>query len=124
MRKIPEKIKEAWQSRENKVIFSTVDTKGMPNSIYATCVSLFNDSTIIIADNYFNKTLQNILSRSKASVLFITKEGVSYQLKGSVIYHTSGEIFNNMKTWNPPSLLGKGAVSIEIEEIYSGGAKL
>lgn len=124
MRKIPEIIEEAWKSRKNEIIFSTVDTQGMPNSIYATCVSLFNDSTIVVADNYFNKTLQNILSRSKASVLFITKEGVSYQLKGSVTYHTSGEIFNNMKTWNPPSLPGKGVVAVEIEEIYSGGVKL
>jgi uncharacterized protein len=47
-----------------------------------TCVSKYNESVIVIADNYFNKTRKNILSGSKASILFFTNEGTSFQLKG------------------------------------------
>ncbi len=124
MKILPEKVSNAWDSRKNAVVFSTVDINGMPNSIYVTCVSKYNDSVIVIADNYFNKTRKNILSGSKASILFITNEDTSYQLKGTIKYHKSGKIFDDMKKWNPSKHPGNAATALEIEEVYSGSEKL
>jgi predicted pyridoxine 5'-phosphate oxidase superfamily flavin-nucleotide-binding protein len=79
---------------------------------------------VLIADNYFDKTKKNILAGSKGSILFITKDGTAYQAKGSIKYHREGEIFNDMKTWNPEKHLGHAAVALKVEEIYSGAEKL
>jgi uncharacterized protein len=48
-------------------MFSTVDSKGIPNSIFARCVSKYNDGAVVVADNYFDKTKKNILSGSTGS---------------------------------------------------------
>jgi len=124
MKSLPEKVSQAWESRKNAVVFSTVDANGVPNSIYVKSVSKYNDSHFVIADNYFDKTRKNILSGSKACILFITDEGKSYQLKGSVSYLQSGDIFNDMKRWNPTQHPGHAAVCLEIQEVYSGSEKI
>ena len=49
-------LKQAWNQRDGAIILTTVDSKGMPNSIYATCVGLSDDNRIVIANNYFSKT--------------------------------------------------------------------
>jgi predicted pyridoxine 5'-phosphate oxidase superfamily flavin-nucleotide-binding protein len=117
-------LQKAWIERDGAIVVTTVDSKGVPNSIYATCVELSDDKRIVIADNYFFKTKRNIEAKSKATILFITKEGKSYQVKGEVEYHTSGAIFDWMKGWNPTKHPGHGALVINTSEIYSGKEKL
>ncbi|NLA71787.1 MAG: pyridoxamine 5'-phosphate oxidase family protein [Clostridiaceae bacterium] len=124
MKELPEIVNKAWEDREGPVIFTTVDTDGMPNAIYATCVSKFNDELMIVANNYFSKTLENILAGSKGSLLFITKEGTSYQIKGTIEYHKEGVVFDDMKKWNPKRLPGHAAAALKVEEVYSGADKL
>ena len=121
---IPEIVLKAWEGRTDPIVFSTVDANGIPNSIYATCTWMYDMQTIIIADNYFDKTLKNILNGSKGSVLFITEEKKSFQMKGIIEYHKSGEIFDYMKKLNPEKLPGKAVVAIKIEDVYSGSKKL
>ena len=98
--------------------------EGVPNSIYATCNALYNNEAILVANNFFDKTLKNIESGSKASVLFITKDDKSYQIKGGVKHYTSGPEFDNMKSWNPERLPGHGVAVIAIEEVFSGAEKI
>mgnify|MGYP003681892146 CR=1 FL=1 len=121
---MPEEVSKAWDSRKGALVFTTVDEKGIPNSIYATCVSKYNEGTIVIANNYFDKTLKNILSGSMGIILFITDEEKSYQIKGSIKYYTEGDIFNDMKKWNPEKHPGHGAAAVEVKEVYSGAKKL
>lgn len=71
-------VKQAWEERDGAIVLTTVDNTGLPNSIYVTCIGLSDDNRIVIANNYFSKTKQNIDAKSKATVLFITKEGKSY----------------------------------------------
>ncbi len=121
---LPEKVSRAWEDREGPIVLSTVNGTGIPNSIYATCVSKFGEDTIVVANNYFSKTLENILSDSKGSILFITKEGNSYQIKGSIEYHREGAIYDDMKKWNPEQHPGHGATALKVEEVYKGAEKL
>jgi uncharacterized protein len=97
MTALPEEVSKAWEDREGPIILSTVNGDGIPNAIYATCVKKYSDDTMVVANNYFSKTLENILAGSKGTILFITKEGKSYQLKGSIEYHKEGSIFEDMK---------------------------
>jgi predicted pyridoxine 5'-phosphate oxidase superfamily flavin-nucleotide-binding protein len=124
MAKLPEIVNEAWLNREDKIIFTTVDKDGIANSVYITCTARYGEDLIVIADNYFDKTKKNILAHSKGSILFITKEGKAYQAKGSIEYHREGEIFDDMKTWNPKKLPGRAAAALKVEEVYSGAEKL
>lgn len=117
-------LKQAWDEKDGAIVLTTVDSKGMPNSIYVTCIGLSDDNRIVIADNYFFKTRENIKAKSKATVLFITKEGKSYQVKGDVEYHTSGSLYGWMKGWNPTKHPGHGALVINATEMYSGKEKL
>ncbi len=124
MAALPEEVSKAWENRKGPIILSTVNKKGIPNSIYVTCVSKYSDDILVIANNYFSKTLKNIEANSKGSILFITKEDKSYQVKGSIEYHQDGPVFEDMKKWNPKKHPGHGATALKVEEVYSGAEKL
>lgn len=124
MKKLPEVVSKAWDNRQDAIVFSTVSADGSPNSIYATCVSKRNENSIVVANNFFKKTIENIRSGSTGTILFLTKDDKSYQIKGKVDYFTEGEIFEEMKKWNPARLPGHGAAVIAVEEVYAGAERL
>lgn len=124
MNKLPEIVSEAWKNKQDAIVFSTVNTDGTPNSIYATCVSIYNETQVLIANNFFSKTLENIKTGSKGSILFITKEDKSFQIKGTISYFTEGELFDDMKKWNPTRLPGHGVAVLDIQEVFAGAQKL
>ena len=119
-----EVVKEAWKRREGPVVLATVDLAGRPNIIYVTCVSLYGDDRLLVADNYFDKTRKNIKAGSKGAALFMTTDKKAYQLKGSMEYHNSGPVFDDMKRWNPPEHPGHAAAALVVEEAYSGAQRL
>lgn len=63
MIQLPEVVLQAWENREKAVILTTVNEQGIPNAIYATCASKYNDNTFVVADNYFDKTRKKHLSK-------------------------------------------------------------
>ena len=124
MSNLPENVSNAWDARKGPVILTTVDKSGAPNAIYATCVSKFDEETLVVANNYFSKTLNNIEGGSRGSLLFITDEGKAYQVKGTIEYHTDGALFDDMKSWNPAKHPGHAATALKVEEVYAGAEKL
>jgi len=124
MANLPEEVIKAWEQKSGPVILSTVDKSGSPNSIYATCVSRYSESTLVVADNYFDKTRKNILGGSRASILFITKAVTSYQVKGAIKLVTEGPVYDDMKKWNPEKHPGHAAAVLTVEEVYSGSKRL
>jgi len=121
---LSDEVIKAWDEKSGPVILTTVDKSGRPNSIYATCISRYDERTIVVADNYFDKTRKNILDGSKAAILFLTKGGASYQIKGPIQLLTSGDIFEDMKKWNPEKHPGHAAAALTVEEVFSGSKKL
>ena len=119
-----EDFKRKWDHREGPVVLATVSADGVPNVIYATCVGTFGDDQLVVADNYFNKTRRNILGTGRGALLFITEDGKAYQVKGSLEYHRDGEVFESMKSWNPPQHPGHAAAALRVEEVYSGATRL
>jgi len=124
MSRLPSDVREAWDNRNGPVVLATVDQNGVPNIIYATCVAAFSDAQLVVADNYFDKTRKNLIAGSKGAILFITKDGKAYQVKGSLEYHTEGPVFDHMKTWNPPKHPGNAAAMLNVEEVYAGSERL
>ncbi len=121
---LPESVSKAWDDRKGPIVLTTVDAAGIPNSIYATCVSKFGEERLVVADNYFDKTRRNIQAGSRGSILFITKEDKAFQVKGPIEYHTDGEVFDDMKQWNPAKHPGNAAAALKVEEVYSGAERL
>jgi len=121
---LPEEVSKAWENHKGPIILTTVNKENIPNSIYATCVSKYSEDTLVVADNYFSKTLENIAAGSKGSILFITETDKSYQVKGRIEYHKDGPVFDDMKKWNPEKHPGHGATALKIEAVYSGAVKL
>lgn len=124
MAKLPEIVSEAWENHEGPVVLTTVSKEGVANSIYATCVGKYDEETLVVADNYFDKTRKNIMAGSKGVLLYITKDGKAYQIKGTIEYYTEGPVFDNMKTWNPEQHPGHAAAAVKVEEVYSGSEQL
>ena len=39
MADLPEAAAQAWENREGPVVLTTVDSRGIPNTIYVSCVN-------------------------------------------------------------------------------------
>lgn len=115
---------EAWERRDGAPVFTTVDAVGNPNSVYATCIRILDDHTMVVADNYFDKTKKNLFANAQGSILFITDEKKAFQIKGELSYHKEGPVFDFMKSWNPDHLPGHAAVALAVTEVYTGAEKL
>ena len=85
---------------------------------------IIDDETLLISDQFLNKTLANMKNNPKVAVTFWEgREG--YQLKGSITIETSGARFEETAKWIEEMgnkagfpLKSKGAVILKIEEIY------
>ena len=124
MSTLPEAFQKAWEQREPRMIFSTVDGNGEPNAVWVLCVKLVDDKHIQIANNFFSKTLDNVLAGSRGSLLMIAPERESYQIKGNLEYATEGPAYEEMKSWLDPKFAGVGAVTLHIDSIYYGAEKV
>ena len=124
MANLPQTVSEAWDKHTGPIVFGTVDTQGTPNLIYMTCVKKVAEDQIILVDNFFNKTRANIAAGSKGALVFITEEGKSYQIKGTLEYQPAGPVYDDMKCWNSDKLPGVAAVVLHIEQVFSGATKL
>lgn len=120
MDKQKETFVSAWKNRKGPAVFTTVSKANIANSIYVSSIEIDDEANIIIADNYFLKTNQNIADGSKGVVLFITNDDKSYQAKGTITCHKTGPTYDFMKSWNPTKHPGHRAVVLQISELYSG----
>ena len=124
MSKLPDILCRAWENREGPVVFTTIDKNDNPNAIYVTSVKMLNEQNIVIADNFFEKTRANIFAGSRGAALYITKEGKSYQLKGTIEYFKDGEVYEDMMEWADPQYPRVAAALLKVEEAYSGSEKI
>ncbi len=121
---IPENVLAAWANRDGYAVLATVDQAGVPNAVYVGSLQLLGTDAVVIADNYFSKTRANILAGRPGSLVFLTKEKKSFQLKGRFEYLTAGPVFDEMKRWNPPHHPGVAATVLHVQEVYSGAERL
>jgi predicted pyridoxine 5'-phosphate oxidase superfamily flavin-nucleotide-binding protein len=124
MKPLPPAVIEAWDERDPLCILTTVATDGMPNTIYVSVVGLFDRSTFFVANNAFHKTARNIHAGSKASLLFITKAGKAFQIKGPVELQDCGPVFEAMKKMNPKQYPGHSVAVLRAEEVFAGRDQL
>jgi len=123
MAKMTDRMKEMFEKLP-AVVLATATADGTPNAVAVGAKKIIDDETILISDQFLNKTLANLKANPKVAVSFWEgHEG--YQFKGSVTIETSGERFEETARWIEDlgnkvgfPLKSKGAVIVSIEEIY------
>jgi uncharacterized protein len=123
MAKMTERMKELF-IKVPAVVLATATPDGIPNAVPVGAKKIIDDDTILISDQFFNKTLANLKANPQVTVTFWEgHEG--YQLKGSVTIETSGQRYEETARWIEKlsakvgfPLKSKGAVILQIAEIY------
>lgn len=112
-------------NKVRNVVIATASRDGAPNAVPVSAKKIINAETILISDQYLNKTLANMRANPRVSVMYW--EGTEgYQFKGFVTIETGGQRYEDTARWIDGlsvkyglPLKSKGAIIFKIEEIYS-----
>ena len=119
MVKLTDEIKESLAG--TKIVFlATSSKKCVPNAVPIGAFKLLDDETLLISDQFFNKTLENMKENPQAAISYWGEKG-GFQLKGTVTIHTNDEIFRQDVAWVrelKPNLTPKSAVVMKISEVF------
>ncbi len=117
---IPTVVREALEESDLVRIGSCSD--GIPNVNIVYYYKVIDEGKILLADNFFNKTRENIKKNPKVALSVKAPEkSVAYELKGPVKVYTEGPIFDEMKEWvlsEEPDMPAKAAVVMDVERIF------
>lgn len=123
MPQMTERMQELF-NKVHTVVLSTATGEGIPNAVPIGAKKIIDAETILISDQYFNKTLSNMKKNPRVSVMY-WKGNEGYQLKGTVTIETSGRRYEDTARWIDElsarygvPLKSKGAIIFKIEEIY------
>jgi predicted pyridoxine 5'-phosphate oxidase superfamily flavin-nucleotide-binding protein len=120
MVKLTTEMKESLAS--TKLAYLATSSKNrVPNVVPIAGFKLLDDETLLISDQYFNKTFQNLKENPHVALSW-WGEKAGFQLKGPVTIHTNDEVFNQDVAWMKekfPALKPKSAVVLKIAEVFS-----
>jgi predicted pyridoxine 5'-phosphate oxidase superfamily flavin-nucleotide-binding protein len=115
--------KEMMEALEKDLVFlATASPDGVPNVVPIGFARPIDEDNILIADNYMNKTRQNLDKNPQISL--VTKDATKcpFQFKGKVFIYESGKYFDIVTEWGENAmtkLTPKAAILMKVEEIYS-----
>jgi hypothetical protein len=115
-----DELKEAIE--KNLVFLATASIQGVPNVVPIGFARPIDDETILIADNYMNKTRKNLDENPKLSLIVSDAKTFPYQVKGTVEIFESGEYFDQVVDWAQnvmTELQPKSAILFKVEEVFS-----
>jgi predicted pyridoxine 5'-phosphate oxidase superfamily flavin-nucleotide-binding protein len=124
MAKLNQRMKEIFE-KQKPIVLATATKDGIPNVVPVGMKKIIDDETILISDQYLNKTLKNIQANPRVAIT-VWDEIEGYQIKGTVTVETSGPLFEETVRWAEERgksistpLKPKGALILKIMEIYS-----
>jgi predicted pyridoxine 5'-phosphate oxidase superfamily flavin-nucleotide-binding protein len=104
-----------------KIVFLATSSKdGTPNAVPIGAFRLLDEGTLLISDQFFNKTLRNMKENPKAAISWWGDKG-GFQVKGPVTIHTNDEVFRKDVAWMKefkPHLTPKSAVMLKFTDAY------
>jgi predicted pyridoxine 5'-phosphate oxidase superfamily flavin-nucleotide-binding protein len=119
MAQLPDAVKKAI-SKQDVFPVATCNQDCIPNVVYIGYLKIVDDQTVLIADNFLNKTRNNILSNGKIAFAVRDEEKGSFQIKGTAERLTEGDMFDEVQKWVPDKLPRVAAVVMHVEDIYNG----
>jgi predicted pyridoxine 5'-phosphate oxidase superfamily flavin-nucleotide-binding protein len=126
------KMTKPMQELFNKVpiaILATATPDGIPNAVPIGAKRIIDNQTVLVSDQFFNKTLANMKANPRVSLMY-WEGNEGYQIKGPVTLETTGRRFKETARWIEEmsekmglSFRSKGAVILQVEEIYAIGPR-
>ncbi len=116
---LTQEIKESLQGTKTAFL-ATSSKNGIPNVVPIAAFRVLDDGTMLISDQYFNKTLQNMQENPKIALSWWGDKG-GFQIKGNVTIHTDDEFFGQNVAWMKeiwPKFVPKSAVLVKITDVY------
>ena len=107
---------------ENLVFVATANSNGTPNVVPIGFCKTISDDTLLIADNFMNKTFANLKENPQLSLIIEDVKNHPFQLKGTVKIDEEGEYFKEVTDWVAQvkdELAPKSAIIFKVTEIYS-----
>jgi len=123
MVKLTAEVKKAISQQEVFPV-ATSNQDRIPNVVYIKYLKVIDEQTVLIADNFLNKTRDNILSNGKIAFAVLDGDKGSYQIKGTAERLTEGDMFGEVQKWVPDRLPRVAAVVMNVEEIYKGAKRI
>ena len=123
MAQLPDAVKKAI-AKQDIFPVATCNQNRIPNVVYIKYLKVVDEQTVLIADNFLNKTRDNILSNGKIAFAVRDEEKGSFQIKGTAERLTEGDTFDEVQKWVPDKLPRVAAVIMHIEEIYNGAKRI
>jgi len=123
MAQLPEAVKKAISKQEIFPV-ATSNQDLIPNVVYIKYLKFIDDETILIADNYLDKTRDNILSNGKIAFAVRDEEKGSFQIKGTAERQTEGDMFDEVQKWVPEKLPRVAAIVMCVKDIYNGAERI
>lgn len=119
MAKVTEEIKESLKGTKLAYL-ATASKDGTPNVVPIAVFTFLDDETLLISDQYFGKTLNNLKENPKIALTWWGEKG-GFQIKADVTIHTDDDIFKRnvefarsiKDTLNP-----KSAIKCKIIAVY------
>jgi len=123
MAKMNQRMREIFENQQ-VVVLATASKNGIPNVVPIVAKKIIDNETILISDQFFNKTLANMKDNPQVALTCWDKDE-GYQIKGKAAIETSGQLYQDTARWieemgkqlNKP-IKSKGAVVVKITEIY------
>jgi predicted pyridoxine 5'-phosphate oxidase superfamily flavin-nucleotide-binding protein len=104
-----------------KTAFLATSSKdGIPNVVPIAAFTVLDDGSLLISDQYFNKTLQNMRENPQIALSWWGEKG-GFQIKGTVTLHADDEVFAQNVAWMKERWLKfvpKSAVLVTITDVY------
>ena len=119
MIKVTNEIKDSLKSTKI-AFFSTAAKDGSPNVVPIGAFKFLDDETLLISDQFFNKTLKNLKENPKIALAWWGDQG-GFQIKADITIHTDDEIFRQNVEWVhsiKESLQPKSAIVGKITGVY------
>ena len=119
MVKLTEDMKESLMSIKT-IYLATCSMDGIPNVAPMGAFKLLDSETILISDQYMNKTLKNVMSNPHAAITYWGEKG-GFQIKGTISVHTNDQVFKDNVKWMKsyiPRLTPKGALIMKITDVF------
>jgi hypothetical protein len=119
MVQLTDEIRESLAESE-LVFLATAAKNSTPNVVPIKAIMVRDDGTLLISDQFFNKTLHNMQENPQAAISWWGKKG-GFQLKGTVTLHTDDEVFREDVAWMMgfrPGLNPKSAVDLTVTDAF------
>ena len=107
------------------VVFGTADKEGQPDISIVAMKKIIDDETVYLSDQFFNKTLANVLLNPKVAITFWDANG-AYEIHGTARYVNEGEEFEEQAAWvnaifeeKGSPVKAKGGCFVHVDSVFT-----